>query len=184
MKDLTIGIVSGVICAFFIWVFNSFWNVNCRRDIHFYTERLILYLESINNDLTWGMEDQRESYYTDLLNKIHFSYLYMDNARRSIRLANLLWHNRKRILKQYSEIEAGLNKIMCEVEAAAPEKERVARMESLAKEIQTTDSNMLIVRANFILNLVDNRTFAEALEETCIDDSKEMRKKIEESLSK
>lgn len=143
-----------------------------------------MYLESINNDLTWGMEDQRESYYTDLLNKIHFSYLYMDNARRSIRLANLLWHNRKRILKQYSEIEAGLNKIMCGVEASAPEKERVARMESLAKEIQTTDSNMLIVRANFILNLVDNRTFSEALEETCIDDSKEMRKKIEESLSK
>lgn len=177
------GIISGIICSILIWIFNSLFNISAKKDVCAYTKRLKVYLDSINNDITWGAEDSRLDYYTDLLNKVHFAYLYIDNSKQAIRKLNFRFHSCKAIITQYDKIETGLNKIMEEVELASPAGEKIKRLCALAKEFQTTNSNILSIRANFILNLINCRTFPDALERSCIDDCDEMRETIRKCLS-
>lgn len=178
------GLISGLACAVLVWFLNGHYNVSAEKEVTAHIERLLIYLNSIGNDITWGCEDQLPEYYAHLLHKVHFAFLYLDDAERSTKSWNFMCRHRKYIIKQYNEIEAGLKQIMLEVEAASPEREIESRLCALGKDFLTTNSNMLAIRAEFILNLLQCNSFDEALDKSCCDDEEEESAKIEKALRK
>lgn len=176
------GIIAGLICAVMVWFFTSHYNISATEETIAHMKRLVVYLNSIGNDLAWGRDDQLPDYYEHLLHKVHFAFLNLDNARKSTRKWNFGCHKRAYILKQYSEIENGLERIMLEAEAAVSEREIVSRLHALSKVFLTTNSNMLTIRAEFVLNLLQCNSLDDALDKSCCDDDEQKSAEIEKAL--
>lgn len=69
MYDLALGIVTGLISAFVIWTISSIWNVRACKIVTIQAKRMQVYLQSMSNDITWGVEDNKDFYYDSLISK-------------------------------------------------------------------------------------------------------------------
>lgn len=178
------GIISGIICSIFVTLFNWSVNVKARSDVERIMKRLIQYLSSINNDVTWGIEDEHSDYYDNMIGKLFWAYSLIDNAYDAIKKFNFCFNHRKYIIKQLQEIEHGLDTFLIEVAAVSPNEEKIARLRSLACSYQTLNDNILIRRAEFVLNLLQYHSLNTALDKSCADSTDESISDIRTILSK
>lgn len=178
------GLISGFLCSIIVALLGWCYNPYAKSEVCSAMNRLIIYLESMNNDITWGREDEQSDYYDNLIVKVYFSHIYLDNARKATKRLNFITKNRKYILKQYQEIEHGLNTFLTEFGSMSADTDKICRLDNLAKRYQTLTGNVLICRANFVMNLIQFRSLEEALDRSCADDTDESVRKIRAQLSK
>lgn len=178
------GVISGLVCTFFVALITNNFNAQAKYEVMINIERLRILIDSINNDLTWGNEDEKPDYYDNLIVKVLFAYSYLDNARFATKRFNFLFHNRKNILMQYVEIEKSFNKILCEAQGVDGDLEKIYRLKALSAALQTITNNILSLRVLFIIKLINTHSLDDALDESCIDDTEESIIKIRKMLSR
>lgn len=178
------GLISGILCSIIVALLGWCYNPYAKSEVCKAMNRLITYFESMNNDITWGSEDERSDYYDNLIIKVYFAHIYLDNARKVTKVLNFITKHRKYILKQYQEIEFGLNTFLTEFGSISADTDKICRLDNFAKRFQTLTGNLLICRINFVMNLIQFRSLEEALDRSCIDDTEDSRRKIRAQLSK
>lgn len=167
--QLLSGIVSGLITGSLLWLFTQLFNINARKTLRIQSKRMKYYLASINNDLTWGTEDENDEYYSFLINKIPFILQAVDSAKESISLFNFMCM-RRLVMTQLNEIQSGMENMLLTVAGNETESEKLYRLKSLAVQYQTGASNILLLRAEFLEKITESNSIESALSKMSYDD--------------
>lgn len=180
--DIVSGLVSGIICAVLVWAFSVLINIKAKNEVLFWAKRLQSILYSINNDITWGIEDKREDYYDNLIVKVPYVYQYLYEIARAISVLNFcIFGRRAYIKKQLEVLENDMDYILSEVNLSG-KNEKQGRLISIGKLYQTTNSNILVIRAEFIEKLTYIRTVDASIAEVATDDDENVALLIESML--
>ena len=153
-----------------MWLFTQLYNINARKTIRIQSKRMQYYLASINNDIVWGAEDQRDDYYAIMMSKIPFVLQSADSARNAISLLNFIG-KRKAILTQLDEIQSGMEDMLLAVSGNDTELEKLQRLQLIASKYQTEASNILLIRAEYLEKLSYSFTIKSALSSMKYDDN-------------
>lgn len=161
------SIVTGIICSALLFFLSSLFKIGAKNKTVANLELLHTYITSISNDLIWGTEDLKEDYYDNIVVKINFVLLYINEIKDTIKPLNFIFHRRKYILFQIDEIERFINKCFTNVICAQPNKEKVARMHALKNEFSAEVDFILLHRIDFALILLKNRIKVDAAIKKC-----------------
>lgn len=156
--DFFMSIITGLICSALIFVLSVFYSVNAKNKTIANLKLLDVYLKSISNDLVWGTEDLKEDYYDNIIVKINFILLYINEINDVVKPLNFVFHKRKYILFQIDEIERFINKCFTNVICTKTDDEKISRMNELKNEFSAEVDFILLHRIDFALILLRNIT--------------------------
>ena len=163
------SVVTGIICSALLFFLSNLYTIGARKKTIAYLELLETYIRSISNDLIWGTEDFKESYYDNIIVKINFVLLYINEIKNAIKPFNFIWHKRKYVLFQIDEIDRFVKKCFTNVVCATPDKEKVFRMQEMKNEFSAEVDFILLHRIEFALELLKNlRNIDDAIEKCSV----------------
>ncbi len=175
MQDFVIGIVAGLVSALIIWLFSLIWNKEAGRIVSIQAKRMQSYLQSISNDITWGVDDNKEFYYDSLISKIPYIYNCIDESKQAISHINfILWGRKKYIIEQLRILERAMDDMMWEVEGAYEDDEIMQRLKYFKEKYQSRGKNKLLIRAEFLERLVSTKNTDALIGEVAADFDEEL----------
>ncbi len=177
IKNIFLPILISIISSIIIGILSCLYNFNIKNNFKKTLQNLIEHLFALNNHITWGNEDKKELYYLCAMQKIDVILTNLNILRSYIKPLNFVFHNKNNIIKQIDSIEKKLFNIMEFVVCDNPEKEITSRLNSIAKELQIGEDNLLIRQSYYILYLLDNRN-KKSLKKACIADDDDDREAI------
>lgn len=175
MHDFIIGTSAGLASALIIWISSLMWNKDAQNIVKIRAKRIQSYLQSISNDITWGVDDNKACYYDSLISKIPYIYNCIDESNQAIsRLNFVLWGRKKYIKKQLEILEREMDDIMWEVEGAYKDDEIMRRLIYFKEKYQPTGKNKLLIRAEFLEKLVSTTNIDTLIVEVATDFDEEI----------
>ena len=99
--DFFMSIVTGIICSALLFFFSSLFKIGAKNKTVANLELLHTYITSISNDLVWGTEDFKEDYYDNIIVKINFALLYVNEIKDIV--FELTETDKKKIMIRWGE---------------------------------------------------------------------------------
>ena len=183
IHNISAGIISGIISAILVWFFNTCIKINARNNLKQNISTLIIYIDAIHKDLVWGSEDEKVEYYGYLISKIGIAIMHLEKTQLEIKKLDFVFHHRKMILYQISEIKKALDIIMNYAVGADSDNEIVERMRFISNWYFIGNDDVLLRRADYILALLNHFEKDDALDEACVANSEEEMLEIRKILS-